>query len=73
MTSPEYDRSRLRAYAQAGVKECWLVLAPEKQVEVHRQPAGEQLTVTALHGPGGQVTSSAVPGFAVELASLFAA
>ena len=25
----------------AGVKECWLVLGPEKQIEVHRQPQGE--------------------------------
>ena len=29
-------------YAGAGVKEFWLVLGPEKQIEVHRQPQGEQ-------------------------------
>src|SRR5262245_27805113 len=28
VSSHEYDRSKLRAYAAAGVKECWLVLAP---------------------------------------------
>jgi Uma2 family endonuclease len=73
VSSHEYDRAKLRAYAQAGVKECWLVLGPEKQVEVHRQPAGEQFAETVVHGPGGQVTSSAVTRFAVELDSLFAA
>ena len=31
-----YDRSKLRACASADVKECWLVLGPEKLIEVHR-------------------------------------
>ena len=38
VTSHDYDRSKLRAYASASVQECWLVLGPEKQIEVHRQP-----------------------------------
>jgi hypothetical protein len=50
--SHDYDHSKLRAYAGAGVKECWLVLAPEKQIEVHRQPQGEQSAERAVHGAG---------------------
>ena len=73
VSSHEYDRSKLRAYASAGVKECWLVLGPEKQIEVHRQPQGEQYAEHAIHGPGGSVASTAVPSFTVDLASLFAA
>ena len=73
VTSQEYDRSKLRAYASAGVKECWLVLGPEKQIEVHRQPQGGLFTKHSVHGPGGTLTSAAVPGFRVDLASLFAA
>ncbi|MEK7685254.1 MAG: Uma2 family endonuclease [Verrucomicrobiota bacterium] len=73
VTSHEYDRSKLRAYAGAGVKECWLVLGPEKRIEVHRQPAGEQFAERAVQGPGGSMTSTAVPGFTVDLNSLFAA
>lgn len=73
VSSPEYDRSRLRAYASAGVKACWLVLGPEKQIEVHRLPQGEQFTEHALHGPGGRLTSTIVPSFTVELERLFAA
>lgn len=73
VSSHEYDRSKLRAYASAGVKECWLVLGPEKQIEVHRQPQGEQFAEHALHGPGGSLTSAAAPSFTVELDRLFAA
>jgi len=73
VSTHEYDRSKLRAYAGAGVKECWLVLGPEKQIEVHRQPQGGQFAEHAVHGPGGRVTSTAVPGFTVELDRLFAA
>ena len=69
--SHEYDRSKLRAYAAAGVKECWLVLGPEQKIEVHRRPAGERFAKCAVHGPGGSLTSSAVPSFTVDLTSLF--
>ena len=68
----EYDRSKLRAYAGAGVKESWVVLEPEKKIEVHRQPAGEQFAECAVHAPGGSLTRTAVPSFTVDLASLFA-
>lgn len=73
VTSHDYDRSKLRAYATAGVKEVWLVLAPEKQIEVHRQPQGEQYAEHAVHGPGETLSSTAVPGLAVEIARLFEA
>lgn len=73
VTSHEFDRSKLRAYASAGVKECWLVLGPEKKIEVHQQPAGVQFAASTVHGPGGTLTSTAVPGFTVDLDRLFAA
>ena len=72
VTSHEYDRSKLRAYAAARVRECWLVLAPEKQIEVHRQTTGGQFSERVVAGPGGQLVSISVPSFAVDLAALFA-
>ena len=54
-------------------KGCWLVLGPEKQIEVHRQPQGGQFAEQAIHGPGGTLTSAAVPSFTVELDRFFAA
>ena len=41
--------------------------------EVHRQPQGKQYAEHVVHGAGGSVTSTAVPSFAVDIASLFAA
>lgn len=72
VSSHDYDRSKLRAYASAGVKEVWLVLAPEKQIEVHHQAQGERYAQHALQGPGGSVASVALPQFVVELDALFA-
>lgn len=73
VTSHEYDRSKLRAYASAKVKECWLVLGPEKQIEVHHNPTAQRFAEHALYGPGGVITSVAIPQVTVDLAALFAA
>ena len=72
VSSPDYDRSKLRAYAAVGVKECWLVLGPEKQIEVYRQPKNGQFTEHALHGPGGALASAALPEFTLSLDAFFA-
>lgn len=72
ITSHEYDRSKLPAYASAGVKECWLVLGPEKQIEVHRQPLNGQFAERSVHGPGGKLVSMVFPSFAVDLDVIFA-
>lgn len=71
VTSHEYDRSKLRAYAEADVKDCWLVLVPEKQIEVFRQPSKGQFAERSLQGPAGALASSSVPAVQVELAALF--
>ncbi len=70
VTSGEYDRSKLRAYASAGVKESWLVLAREKQLEVHRLPDAGQFAEHTVHGPGSRLTSTAMPSLTVDLAKL---
>ena len=71
VSSHEYDRSKLRAYASANIKEVWLVLAPERQIEVHRQPAGEGFGQQAVHGPSGRLTAATLPQFVIELNALF--
>ena len=70
---PHGWETNLMSDATAGVMECWLVLGPEKQIEVQRQPQGEQDAEQSVHGPGGSVTSTVVPSFTVDLAGLFAA
>jgi len=71
VTSGDYDRSRLRAYASAGVKECWLVLGREKQIEVHRHPGESGFAERVVHAAGTQLTSSAIPSVTVDLSKLF--
>lgn len=71
VTSHEYDRSKLRAYATGGVSECWLVLAPEKQIEIHSEPRDGVYTQVATHGPGGMLQSRVVPGLMVDLNAFF--
>ena len=72
VSSHDYDRWKLRAYATAGVKECWLVLAPEQRIEVYRQPKNGEFTDHSLHGPGGTLTSAALPEFTLALEPFFA-
>jgi Uma2 family endonuclease len=73
VTNHEYDCLKLAAYAGADVKEVWLVLVPERQIELHRLPEGGRYGERLLHGPGGRVTSLVLPEFAVDLDTLFAA
>ena len=58
------------AYASAGVKECWLVLGREKQIEVHCQPGEGQFAERTLHGPGVRLTSTAIPSVSVDWSKL---
>jgi Uma2 family endonuclease len=72
VTTHDYDRSKLRAYAAAGVKEVWLVLAPEQQIEVYQKPAQGEFADRKLHGPGGWLASAALPQFTLDLDTFFA-
>jgi Uma2 family endonuclease len=71
VTTHGYDRSKLRAYASGSVKECWLVLGPEKQIEVYTEPKSSSFARKMAHGPGGKLASQAVPEFALDLEAFF--
>lgn len=71
VTSHEFDRWKLDLYAAAGIKESWLVLAPERIIEVYSRPVTGQYSVRAAHGPRGKLQSSAVPEFNLDLDSFF--
>jgi len=72
ITSHGYDRSKLPAYAEAQVKECWFVLGPEKKIEVYRQPKNGQYTEHSIHGPSGLLVSTTLPEVKLSLDALFA-
>jgi Uma2 family endonuclease len=71
VSSHDYDRTKLRAYALAGVKEVWFVLAPEARIEVYRQPAGGEFSERSRYSAGESFTSQMLPGFRVNLAEVF--
>jgi Uma2 family endonuclease len=71
VSSHDYDRGKLKAYAVAGVKECWLALAPEKQVEVYSRPENGAYLEKKIWGPGGELVCGSLPGFRVDLENLF--
>jgi Uma2 family endonuclease len=71
VTSHEYDRSKLKAYATAGVKECWLVLVPEKQIEIFRQPQDGRYLQRTLESSTATITTPLLPGFGLNLPKFF--
>ena len=71
ISSAEYDRSKLRAYASAAIAECWLILVPQKQVEIYRQPLNGEFSSLSVAGPGGQVSSVVLPELQLQLSPLF--
>ena len=73
VTSHDYDRDKLSAYAAAGVKEAWLVLGPERQVEVFRQPEGGRYAESQVLPADAILASAALPGVTVPLKELFGA
>lgn len=41
VSSLPLDRAKLRGYALAGVKECWIIRADTKAAEIYRSPEGD--------------------------------
>jgi Uma2 family endonuclease len=71
VTSHQFDRWKLKAYADANVKECWLVFVPEKKIEVYRKPAAGRFGEKETFGPGGKLASTSVVEFTLNLEMLF--
>jgi Uma2 family endonuclease len=69
VSSHEYDRSKLRAYASAGVKEYWLNDPEARTVEVLCLERGEYQLVGRWR-PKGQAASRLLKGFKVPVRQL---
>lgn len=72
VTSHDYDRAKLAAYATAGVKECWFILAPEAQIEVHRLPHSSRYTERMMYNIGETLETHSLPRLKLTLSTLFA-
>jgi len=71
VSSHDYDRDKLRAYARAGVREVWLVLGPERQLEQYRRPEEGHYAERTVFAADATLTSTALPGIRIPLAELF--
>jgi Uma2 family endonuclease len=72
VSSPALDREKATLYAEAGVKEYWIVLGPEKRVEVHRRPENGRYKEMRAVGAGETITCHAVPEVRILVSNLFA-
>jgi Uma2 family endonuclease len=72
VSSPALDRENAALYAEAGVKEYWIVLGREREVEVYRRPENGRYQDTRRAHAGDALECPAVPGLRVAVAELFA-
>jgi Uma2 family endonuclease len=69
--SPTLDRENASLYAEAGVKEYWIVLGREREVEVYRGPQNGRYQETLLVGGSETLESSSIPAVRIQVADLF--
>lgn len=71
VSSLEIDRIKAHIYAEAGVREYWIVCPEEKRLEVYRRPTAEGYRERADLTAPGSLCCGALPGLGVNLAILF--
>jgi Uma2 family endonuclease len=68
LSSLALDRENASLYAEAGVKEYWIVLGRERQVEVYRHPEGGRYREKFVAGVEDTLECSSVPGVRLQVA-----
>lgn len=66
------DRANAALYAEAGVKEYWIVLGARRQVEVYRRPEAGEYRERLLYVGEEEVVCAALPAIRLSLPALFA-
>ena len=72
VSSPALDREGAALYAEAGVKEYWIVLAPEKPIEIYRRPEQGRYQEKRLAGMGEVIECAGVPGVRIQVSGWLA-
>lgn len=65
------DRESIPLFAEAGVKEYWIVLGARRQVEVHRRLEGGEYRERRTYAGDEEVVCSVLPEVRVSLTGLF--
>ena len=71
INSKEYDRDKASAYASAGVRELWIVLVPERQIEIHTEPSSDGYASVRTVAGEEAASCEALPAISVSPAKLF--
>ena len=72
VSSAVLDRENASLYAEAGVKEYWIVLGFERRVEVYRRPEQGRYQEVLSLGSDDWLECAAVPGVRLQVRELFA-
>ena len=72
VSSEALDRANASLYAEAGVKEYWIVLGTRRQVEVYRRPEAGEYRERVLYADDEEIACSPLPAVRVRLSTLFA-
>ena len=71
VSSVELDREKAALYAEAKVREYWIVLANEAAIEVYTAPVEGLYTHHRVYTRGETLDSTALPALHVNLDALF--
>jgi Uma2 family endonuclease len=71
VSSEALDRLKLQIYAEAGVPECWLILAQERVTERHTEPKGARYQQIERVAFPAVLESTIFPGVVLPPADLF--
>ena len=71
ISSAALDRENAALYAEAGVKEYWIVLAERREVEVYRKPANGVFSEKQVFAAAETIECLAVLGVSIRVADLF--
>lgn len=71
VSSAALDRENASLYAEAGVKEYWIVLGEKRQVEVYRQPLHGKYQEKKVYKLGDEIECIAVPAVRISLMQIF--
>ena len=72
VSSESSDREMVKAYAEAGVPECWLVVAKRQEIECYTEPVAGVYAKCRVFGAGEEMQAVSLPGIVVSQDRLFA-
>ncbi len=71
VSSAALDRENASLYAEAGVKEYWIIIGTTRQVEAYRRPENGRYQDKCLFGPDDTLECGAVPALRIRVADIF--